>query len=96
LKLVFRYGVDVWLGIVCIVLWVGVISTSRVYLGMHSVLDVVLGVLLSLVLLGVLLPVTDEILNFFTTNTLAPLVFVIIPILLIVFFPVTDQWTPTR
>jgi sphingosine-1-phosphate phosphatase 1 len=92
----FRYDVDLWLGVVCIVIWVAVISTSRVYLGMHSVLDVVLGVFMTLILLVILLPLTDLILNFFTTNAFGPLAFVVLPVFLIVYFPTSEEWTPTR
>lgn len=92
----FRYGVDLWLGVACILLWVGVISTSRVYLGMHSVLDVVFGAFLSLVLLVLLFPVTNGIMDFFAMTTYSPILFVIVPALLIVYFPTSGVWTPTR
>ena len=95
-KKCFRYEVDLWLGIACIVLWVALISISRVYLGMHSVFDLVMGIFLTLGLLVVLLPLTNIVLDFLTLNTAAPLIFVVLPIILIIYFPTSEEWTPTR
>lgn len=91
-----RFSLNIYVGLIAIVLWVSVISLSRVYLGMHSVLDVVLGVAISIVLLAVILPVTDTIMDYLATNAWSAIPILLIPILLIVFFPTTELWTPTR
>lgn len=91
-----RFSLNIYIGIIAIVLWVSVISLSRVYLGMHSVLDLVLGVVISVVLLAVTLPLTDGILDYLATNAWTALPILLIPSLLIVYFPTTEMWTPTR
>lgn len=92
----FSYGVSISLGIVCVVLWVTIISLSRVYLGMHTVLDCVLGAAISVYLLLTLLPFTDYVEGFLATSWWSPLVVILVPVILIVYFPMTKQWTPTR
>lgn len=93
---IHRFSLNIYVGLIAIVLWVSVISMSRVYLGMHSVLDLVLGVTISVVLLAVILPLTDGILDFMATTSYSAFPILLIPILLIVFFPTTEMWTPTR
>lgn len=77
-------------------LWVVVISLSRVYLGMHSVADLVLGAAISIVLLVVLLPMTNAIESFFAMNPISPFIFILVPAALIFYFPTSEMWTPTR
>lgn len=76
--------------------WVSIISLSRVYLGMHTVADIVLGVALSLVLLAVLLPLTDAIEYFFAMSKIGPIGFLVLPAILIIYYPTPKLWTPTR
>lgn len=91
-----RYDFNHTLGITFVVLWVTVISMSRVYLGMHSVLDLVVGVAISVLLLVIFLPLTNTIENFLATNTTSPVFILLVPVILIVYFPTTSIWTPTR
>uniref|UniRef100_A0A8D9FBS1 Sphingosine-1-phosphate phosphatase 1 n=1 Tax=Cacopsylla melanoneura TaxID=428564 RepID=A0A8D9FBS1_9HEMI len=78
---------------VAVCLWV---CTSRIYLGMHTVLDVLAGVLLSIVLVAVTVPIIRN----FDSTTVAwrgtPLVFFIVTLSLVIFYPKCEQWTPTR
>lgn len=92
----FRYGLSALFGFFFIVAWVGVISLSRVYLGMHSVLDILMGSFLSAFFLMMFLPSTDTIMDFLLQNSFAPFFSLVLPILLIIFFPLADKWTPTR
>lgn len=85
-----------FLGIICVVIWVAVISLSRVYLGMHTVLDLVLGVVITLALLILSLPETDAIMDFLSINSISPILIVLVPVILIIYFPTTEMWTPTR
>lgn len=63
---------------------------------MHTVADIVLGVALSIVLLAVLLPLTDAIEYFFAMSKIGPMGFLLVPILLIIYYPTPKLWTPTR
>lgn len=94
--MIHRFSLNIYVGLIAIVLWVSVISLSRVYLGMHSVLDLVLGVAISIVLLAVILPLTDGILDYMAMNAWAAIPTLLIPVLLMAYFPTTEIWTPTR
>jgi hypothetical protein len=63
---------------------------------MHSILDILLGGVLTVVFLLLFLPATNFIEDFLLTNSIAPLFSVILPVILIIVFPLADVWTPTR
>lgn len=92
----FRFGLNAWIGFIFIIVWVSVISMSRVYLGMHSVLDIIMGSFLSAVFLTVFLPSTNAIMDYLIESSFAPIFSLLIPVILIVIFPLADKWTPTR
>jgi hypothetical protein len=73
-----------------------VISLSRVYLGMHSVLDILLGAILTIGFLILFIPATNYFADFLIHSSFAPIFSVVIPAILIVIFPLADVWTPTR
>lgn len=77
-------------------IWVTSICFSRIYLGMHSVLDIIFGLILTASMMVVLVPVIDFLDGLLQKNMLAPIFIISIPIMLIVFYPKTDKWTPTR
>ncbi|KOB75253.1 putative sphingoid base-phosphate phosphatase [Operophtera brumata] len=91
-----RYLYPIHVGVVIAVLWCTLICVSRIYLGMHSVLDIAAGLLLSTALLVVLIPVVDRLDGILLTGTYAPLVVIPFSIAVIVFYPNADKWTPTR
>ncbi|CAH2107928.1 unnamed protein product [Euphydryas editha] len=91
-----RYQYPVHWGIVIAVSWCTLICVSRVYLGMHSILDIAAGLLLSSALLVVLIPVVDELDGFLLTSLWSPLIVVSVSVLVIVYHPQSDKWTPTR
>ncbi|RVE41166.1 hypothetical protein evm_014183 [Chilo suppressalis] len=90
-----RYQYPEHWGVVIAVAWCTLICVSRVYLGMHSVLDIAAGLLLSSLLLVVLIPVVDWLDGLLLTNNFAPLIVITLSILAIVFYPDADKWTPT-
>lgn len=65
-------------------------------MGMHSMLDIIMGSFLSALFLMVFLPNTDEIMNYLLQSSFAPFFSLILPIILVVIFPLADKWTPTR
>ncbi|XP_045447648.1 sphingosine-1-phosphate phosphatase 2-like [Melitaea cinxia] len=91
-----RYQYPVPWGIVIAVSWCTLICVSRVYLGMHSILDIAAGLLLSSALLVVLIPVVNELDGFLLTSLWSPLLVITVSILVIVYYPQSDKWTPTR
>ncbi|XP_050347108.1 sphingosine-1-phosphate phosphatase 1-like [Nymphalis io] len=91
-----RYQYPVHWGVLIAVSWCTLICVSRVYLGMHSILDIAAGLLLSSALLVVLIPVVDRLDGFLLTSQWSPLLVITISILVIVYHPQSDKWTPTR
>ncbi|XP_013187137.2 sphingosine-1-phosphate phosphatase 1 [Amyelois transitella] len=91
-----RYQYPVHWGLIIAVAWCSLICVSRVYLGMHSVLDIAAGLLLSSALLVVLIPVVDWLDGVLLTSHCSPALVIAVSILVIVFHPNADKWTPTR
>ncbi|XP_059049610.1 sphingosine-1-phosphate phosphatase 1-like [Achroia grisella] len=91
-----RYEYPAHWGTLLAVSWCTLICVSRIYLGMHSVLDIAAGLLLSSALLVVLIPVVDWLDGVILTSHYAPFLVIAISILAIVFYPNADKWTPTR
>ncbi|KAF7272713.1 hypothetical protein GWI33_014525 [Rhynchophorus ferrugineus] len=91
-----RYEYNVPLGLAAAILWCSVICVSRLYLGMHSVLDIIAGLALSIALMVPLVPAIDYIDNYILTNPTSPILILTISILMIVYYPNSGKWTPTR
>nr|UVW99780.1 sphingosine-1-phosphate phosphatase [Nephotettix cincticeps] len=91
-----RYQYPVTLGITVAVCWCAIISLSRIYLGMHSVLDVVVGLLLAMALMVPVVPIVDAVDVLLLTNRWSPVALITAAIPLIAFYPTTTHWTPTR
>ncbi|VVC93719.1 sphingosine-1-phosphate phosphatase 1-like [Leptidea sinapis] len=91
-----RYEYPVHWGVVVAVSWCALICVSRVYLGMHTVLDIAAGLALSSLLLVVLIPFVDYLDGLILTSRYTPLFVLFISILSLVYYPESDIWTPTR
>ncbi|KAK3914613.1 Sphingosine-1-phosphate phosphatase 1 [Frankliniella fusca] len=92
-----RYQYSAALGIIIAFLWCSLICVSRVYLGMHSVLDIVAGLGLSITLLIPLIPLVDHLDYTLLTWRWSPIILLTVSIFLVVFYPRRgDRWTPTR
>uniref|UniRef100_A0A182VTY7 Phosphatidic acid phosphatase type 2/haloperoxidase domain-containing protein n=1 Tax=Anopheles minimus TaxID=112268 RepID=A0A182VTY7_9DIPT len=90
----YIYSMPVGLAIACV--WCAVICVSRVYLGMHSVLDIIAGLVLVVLLMIPLIPIVDRLDLIIVTSRWSPIFVLSISILLIVFYPDSGKWTPTR
>ncbi|XP_046663816.1 sphingosine-1-phosphate phosphatase 2-like isoform X1 [Homalodisca vitripennis] len=91
-----RYQYPVALGLAVAVTWCAIISLSRIYLGMHSVLDVVVGLILAMLLMVPVVPIVDSLDVFLLTNRWSPLILITVTIPMIAYYPTTTHWTPTR
>ncbi|KAK9508276.1 hypothetical protein O3M35_007973 [Rhynocoris fuscipes] len=91
-----RYEYPVIIGFVIAVLWCTVISVSRLYLGMHTVLDVIVGLLLASLLMLPIVPLVDHLDRYILTSQWSPVLLLSISILIIAFYPKSNVWTPTR
>ncbi|XP_050084167.1 sphingosine-1-phosphate phosphatase 1-like [Anopheles aquasalis] len=91
-----RYIYSLPIGLAIALVWCTVICVSRVYLGMHSVLDIIAGLVLVILLMIPLIPLVDRLDTIIVTSRWSPLLVLTISILLIVFYPDSGKWTPTR
>ncbi|XP_044271390.1 sphingosine-1-phosphate phosphatase 1-like [Tribolium madens] len=91
-----RYQYNIPLGMVIAVLWCSIICLSRLYLGMHSVLDVVAGLALTVLIMTPLIPIVDYLDNYLLTDPTSPFLLLVVSILMIVYYPNSGKWTPTR
>lgn len=71
-------------------------STSRLYLGMHTVLDIVVGMILAITLMIPFVPLVDAMDSYIVTNFWPVAIMIAISIAVIVYYPCSDKWTPTR
>eukprot|EP00066_Takifugu_rubripes_P010669 XP_003978677.1 PREDICTED: sphingosine-1-phosphate phosphatase 1 [Takifugu rubripes] len=76
--------------------WCLLVCVSRIYMGMHSVLDVIVGVLYSALILLLFLPVLDRMDSFNLTCRYAPLVVVSLHLGLGLFSFTLDTWSTSR
>ncbi|XP_030627824.1 sphingosine-1-phosphate phosphatase 1 [Chanos chanos] len=83
-------------GLSIAVCWSFLVCISRIYMGMHSVLEVITGVLYSLLILAVFLPVLDDIDNFYLSHDHAPLVIPVVHVGLGLLAFSLDTWSTSR
>ncbi|XP_050697313.1 sphingosine-1-phosphate phosphatase 2-like [Eriocheir sinensis] len=91
-----RYQLDWGLGLAIALTWCSCVCVSRIYLGMHSFLDVVCGLVLVSGLLWAMLPWVDTLDHLALTHPASPLITIILTIAMVVCYPATDRWTPAR
>ncbi|CAG9578089.1 unnamed protein product [Danaus chrysippus] len=91
-----RYQYPAHWGLLLAVCWCTLICVSRVYLGMHSVLDIAAGLLLASLLLLPLVPLVDALDPWLLESPWSPLSVLLVSVLAVVFHPQSDKWTPTR
>ncbi|KAG5890598.1 hypothetical protein JTB14_005115 [Gonioctena quinquepunctata] len=91
-----RYQYSVPIGLCIAILWCSLICMSRLYLGMHTVLDIIVGLALAVFIMCALVPWVDYLDNYLLTSPTAPLLLLVSSILMIVYYPNSGKWTPTR
>lgn len=91
-----RYVYPLWMGIAAASSWCLLVCGSRLYLGMHSVLDILAGLLLASGLMAVLLPLVDAIDYWHLRSIYSPLITTIVILVISVFYPKRDTWSPAR
>ncbi|RNA24291.1 sphingosine-1-phosphate phosphatase 1-like [Brachionus plicatilis] len=91
-----RYNIDLSISIAIVVLFCSWVSCSRLYLGMHSILDVVAGVLYSILVLLIMIPILEPIDHFILEYDFSPLVVFTIGYLLCHYYPSLRQWSTAR
>ncbi|GAB1601248.1 sphingosine-1-phosphate phosphatase 2 [Argonauta hians] len=91
-----RYDFPFNIGLIIAIAWTSLISLSRIYLGMHSVLDIIVGVLYVCVILPLIYPYLQALDHFSVTHPMAPFFTIGIPFLLCLLYPPVDKWNTAR
>uniref|UniRef100_A0A8C5SYY0 Sphingosine-1-phosphate phosphatase 2 n=1 Tax=Laticauda laticaudata TaxID=8630 RepID=A0A8C5SYY0_LATLA len=84
------------LGLLGAFLFSSLVGLSRIYTGMHTVLDVVVGSLISLFLTAVSSPTWDIVEHLMLTSPFCPAFCIIVPLFLCYNYPKLDYYSPTR
>ncbi|XP_077011374.1 sphingosine-1-phosphate phosphatase 2 isoform X1 [Tamandua tetradactyla] len=91
-----RYEYPFALGLAVAVVFSTLVCLSRLYTGMHTVLDVVGGVLMTALLIAFTYPAWTLIDCLDSASPLFPVCVVIVPFFLCYNYPVSDYYSPTR
>ncbi|KZC09782.1 Sphingosine-1-phosphate phosphatase 1 [Dufourea novaeangliae] len=91
-----RYIYPVSIGWTIAFLWCTLVCMSRLYLGMHTVLDILAGLILAIALMILLIPLVDVTDYYIISNIWALAALITFSIIVIVYYPTSRKWTPTR
>ncbi|EHB07155.1 Sphingosine-1-phosphate phosphatase 1, partial [Heterocephalus glaber] len=83
-------------GLVLIPCWSSLVCLSRIYMGMHSLLDIIAGFLYTILILAVFYPFVDLIDNFNQTHKYAPLIIIGLHLALGIFSFTLDTWSTSQ
>nr|XP_033806807.1 sphingosine-1-phosphate phosphatase 1-like isoform X2 [Geotrypetes seraphini] len=83
-------------GLFLAVVWCSLVCFSRVYLGMHSILDVIAGFLCAILIMVFFYPVLELIDNFNLTYKYAPLIIIGLHLAMGIFSFTLDTWSTSR
>ncbi|KAJ8288962.1 hypothetical protein COCON_G00016210 [Conger conger] len=84
------------LGLVLSFSWCLLVCLSRIYMGMHSILDIIAGILYSILILVVFQPALEVIDNFNQTCQYAPLIITSLHLAMGLFSFTLDTWSTSR
>ncbi|XP_014674948.1 PREDICTED: sphingosine-1-phosphate phosphatase 1-like [Priapulus caudatus] len=91
-----RYEYALIYAVVFATAWCALVALSRLYMGMHSALDVIAGLLLAAALMIALLRWVDAFDEFQLQSRIAPLFTVGVAVALAVNYPELDKWSTSR
>ncbi|ELT88124.1 hypothetical protein CAPTEDRAFT_35049, partial [Capitella teleta] len=91
-----RYIYDFDQALIFTICWCSIVCFSRLYLGMHSVLDILAGLLLVGILGLIIFPWLDDIDYFLLHSQYAPAVCLGTPVVLSLFYPTLDRYSTAR
>ncbi|XP_044793818.1 sphingosine-1-phosphate phosphatase 2 isoform X5 [Bubalus kerabau] len=91
-----RYQYPFVLGLMVAVVFSTLVGLSRLYTGMHTVLDVLGGVLITAILIVLTYPAWTLIDRLDSASPLLPVCVLVVPFFLCYNYPVSDYYSPTR
>ncbi|XP_076804584.1 sphingosine-1-phosphate phosphatase 2-like [Clavelina lepadiformis] len=91
-----RYDFPLEIGVILACSWCLLVACSRLYVGMHSIMDVLAGISLAATYLWLGWPFMDMVEEYTMTSTFAPWIIIISHFLLGVFYPGTEHYSTSR
>ncbi|XP_076978540.1 sphingosine-1-phosphate phosphatase 1 [Tamandua tetradactyla] len=91
-----RWQYPLTYGLILIACWCSLVCLSRIYMGMHSILDIIAGVLYAILILAVFYPFVDLIDTFNQTYRYAPFIIIGLHLALGIFSFTLDTWSTSR
>uniref|UniRef100_H3BDE1 Sphingosine-1-phosphate phosphatase 1 n=1 Tax=Latimeria chalumnae TaxID=7897 RepID=H3BDE1_LATCH len=91
-----RWEYPFMLGLLLALCWSSLVCLSRIYMGMHSILDIIAGVLYAILILVLFHPALDLIDNFNLTYKYAPLIILSLHLAMGIFSFTLDTWSTSR
>ncbi|XP_043765825.1 sphingosine-1-phosphate phosphatase 2 isoform X4 [Cervus elaphus] len=91
-----RYQYPFVLGLMMAVVFSTLVGLSRLYTGMHTVLDVLGGILITAILIVLTYPAWTLIDHLDSASPLLPVCVLVVPFLLCYNYPASDYYSPTR
>ncbi|XP_077205034.1 sphingosine-1-phosphate phosphatase 2 isoform X2 [Paroedura picta] len=95
-RLIIMWSYPFELGLLGAFAFSTLVGLSRIYTGMHTVLDVIVGSLISGVLVALMYPTWDFLDHWMLTNPWCPIFCIVVPLLLCYNYPKLDNYSPTR
>lgn len=90
------YQFPFMIGVVIAVLWTLLVCCSRIYLGMHTILDILAGLLLACIIMPATLPFVGVIDEFQTQQPVAAFITVFGAFMLCYVYPTQYKWSTTK
>ncbi|XP_001377789.1 sphingosine-1-phosphate phosphatase 1 [Monodelphis domestica] len=91
-----RWQYPLMYGLVIATCWCCLVCLSRIYLGMHSILDIIAGFLYAIFILAAFYPYVELIDNFNQTYKYSPLIIISLHLALGIFSFTLDTWSTSR
>ncbi|XP_030072820.1 sphingosine-1-phosphate phosphatase 2 [Microcaecilia unicolor] len=91
-----RYKCPLEMGLMVAFFLSTLVSLSRIYTGMHTVLDVICGALAAALIITMTYPFWDIVDHLILTSPFCPLFFTVVPFLMSYNYPKLDHYSPTR
>ncbi|XP_069116007.1 sphingosine-1-phosphate phosphatase 2-like [Argopecten irradians] len=91
-----QYQYNFTVGLIIALTWTILVGCSRIYLGMHTALDVICGILTACIIMPVLLPLVSTFDYLQITHPLAPMVTVLGSFILCFVYPTVKEWNTAR
>ncbi|XP_077991963.1 sphingosine-1-phosphate phosphatase 2-like [Glandiceps talaboti] len=91
-----KYQYPFSVGVAVSITWCCLVCCSRLYLGMHNFLDLLVGVIFSTIIMYILLPYLDIIDEFFTQHVYGAAAAFSLGLGMVICYPTLDRWSNAR